>query len=137
MSAGSGGSLSAEDVVPVSEGRAVVADKVLVVIVVVISTGPEREKVVQRPGELVTRVRVDSLEESQDDPSDDGDEVDIAKEVRPEKWRADSAETGDGNLDRVGVFSSEAKGCSVLVMLLVNVLVERANVKSAVEPVVP
>jgi len=46
--------LSVKTVVPPSERAGIVADKLLVVGVVVVGAGPEGQEVVQTPGELVT-----------------------------------------------------------------------------------
>lgn len=49
---------------PVPPGKAgrVVADEFLVVYIVVVSTGPEGQDMPQAPGEVVSAVRIDSLE---------------------------------------------------------------------------
>lgn len=78
-----------EEGVPDAEGRRVALDKLLlrvsrrevserfeggrreetnVVVVVVLSAGPDREPVVERPGEVVAGVSVDGLEETEADP---------------------------------------------------------------------
>ena len=58
----------AEKVVEVAErGRVAVAER-RVVVVVVVRAGPQGEPLVERPREVVTRVRVDRLEQSQADP---------------------------------------------------------------------
>lgn len=137
VAAGSGRGLGAEQVVPVTERRRKVADKVLVVVVVVVSTGPQGEKVAEGPGKVVARVRVNGLEQTQHDPNQNGDQVHVAEKVGPEQRAADSAQTSNSDLDRVGVLGGQAKGRGVAVVLLVNVLVQGANVQSAVEPVVP
>lgn len=137
MSASSGGGLGAENVVPMSERRRVVADKVLVMVVVVVSTGPDGEEVAQRPGEVVARVRVNGLEKTHHDPTENGQKMDIAKQVGKQQGASDGTETSNGNLNGVGVLGSETKGSGVLVMLLVDVLVKRTVVEGTVEPVVP
>lgn len=61
----------------------------------------------------------------------------IAGDGAPEDWGANGAETEDHNLDGGGVLGGHAEGGGVLVVDLVNVLVERAPVQGAVEPIVP
>lgn len=56
--------LGIHEVVPPPEARRVVADEFLVVHVVVLGAGPEWEEMPQRPGEIVTGMRVDGLEQS-------------------------------------------------------------------------
>ena len=51
------------------------------VLIVVISTGPNREKVAQTPGEVIATVGVNSLPESQDNPSIHGQEMKVASDA--------------------------------------------------------
>ena len=137
MSSGSSRSLGAKHVVPVTERRGIVTHKVLVVVVMVVSTGPNREKVSKRPGEIVTRVRINGLEESHNNPADNGNQVHLTKDVSVKQRATNGTHASHGNLNRVCVLSCQTKGSSVLVMLLVNVLVQRTVMKGSVEPVVP
>lgn len=49
----------------------------------VVSTGPEREEVVERPGELVAGVRVDGLEDTENDPDVHGQDVEVLGDGAP------------------------------------------------------
>lgn len=115
--------LSVQDVVPPSERAGVVADELLVVDVVMISTSPEGKEVVQAPGELVARVGVDGLEETKDDPNVHGKDVEVLGNGAPEDGDTDGAETQTHDLDRGSVFSGETEGSRVLVVDLVDGLV--------------
>lgn len=105
--------------------------------VVVVGAGPEGDDVAQAPGEVITRVGVDGLEQTQDDPQVHGDEVQVARDADPDDGAADDAEAQEHDLDWGGVLSSQAEGGAVRVVQLVDRLVQRAVVQSAVEPVVP
>ena len=56
--------LSIHDIVPPSETAGVVTDEALVVGVVVVGAGVEREEVMQTPGKIITAVGVNGLEEA-------------------------------------------------------------------------
>jgi len=104
---------------------------------VVVGAGPDGEEVVERPGELITGVRVDGLEHTQRDPDVHGEDVEVLGDGAPQDGATDCAETEDHDFDWRRVLCCEAKGCRVLVVDLVNVLVQRAPVHGAVHPVVP
>ena len=103
----------------------------------VVSTSPDWQEVVERPGELITRVRVDGLEHTQRDPDVHGEDVEVLGDGAPDDRAADGAETEDHDFDWRGVFCRETEGRRVLVVDLVDVLVQRAPVHGAVHPVVP
>ena len=75
--------LGVEEPVPPGERARVVADELLVVNIVVVSTGPEREEVVERPGELVAGVRVDGLEDTKNNPDVHGQDVKVLGDGAP------------------------------------------------------
>lgn len=87
-----GASLSVQDEVPPSETRGVRANEEMVVFVVMVGTGPERQEVVQGPRELVPRVGVHSLEQSQANPKRDGEQMQVSGEVAPDNGDTDSAQ---------------------------------------------
>lgn len=64
MSSGSSSSFSSENVIPVSEGRCIIANKVLVVVIMMVGTGPNGEEMVKRPREFVTGVGINSLKKT-------------------------------------------------------------------------
>jgi len=68
-------------------------------------------------------MRVDSLEEAEDDPDVDGDNVQVLREEHVQKRAEDRARTEDEDLSRMGVFGRKAKRRRVLVVDFVNVLV--------------
>jgi hypothetical protein len=135
---GLGTSLGVENKIPPPEAAGVVSDELLVVNVVVLSASPNREEVMQTPWELVTAVRVDGLEHTEDNPSVHGQDVQILGDGAPNNGAADSSETQDHDFDRRRVFSSNAEGSGILVVDLVDVLVQKgAGVHGAMRPVMP
>lgn len=105
--------------------------------IVVVGTSPEWQEVVKAPWELVSAVRIDGLEEAQDDPDVHGQDVEVPGECAPEDRAADSSEPEDHDFDRGGVFSSHSEGSRVLVMDFVDAFVERRPVECAMGEVVP
>ena len=71
-------------------------------------------------------MRVDSLEEPEDDPGVDGYDVQVLREEHVQKRAKDRARTKDEDLSRMGVFSCKAKRRRVFVVDFVNVLVQNA-----------
>ena len=122
--------------VPPAERGRVAADESLVVVIVVICASPEGDPVVKRNGKVVTRVSVDSLEQTEHDPDVDRQDVQVLGESAKSKGTADGTSAENEDLERVSILGSEAEGSRVLVVLLVNVLVQRSPVKSTVSPVV-
>lgn len=106
-------------------------------VVVMLGAAPEREDVVQRPREVVPRVRVDGLEESQADPDVHGHDVEVVRDARVKDGPAERAEAENEHLDGVGVLCCEAEGRAVRVMELVDVLVQDTVVEGLVSDVVP
>ena len=106
--------------------------------VVVVGAGPEGQKVVQRPRELVAGVRVDGLEQAQHDPQVHGQDVQVAGQRHPQDRRAHRAQPQHHHLDRAGVLGGEPERRRVLVVDLVDVFVQEGEgVHGAVRPVVP
>lgn len=106
--------------------------------IMVVSTGPKRQEMVQGPGKLVAGMRIDGLEQPRHDPEIHGQDVQIACEGAPEDGAADGAEAEHQDFDRGGVFCGESKGRGVLVVDFVDVFVEEGpGVHGAVRPVVP
>lgn len=102
-----------------------------------LGTSPERQDVSQAPGEIVATVGIDSLEETANNPHVHGEEVQIPSQGNPEDRRADSSESEEHDFEGRGVLSSQTERCRVCMVQLVDVLVQRAVVQGAVEPIVP
>lgn len=134
---GRGTGLGVQNVIPDSEGGGVVADEMVVVFIVVVCSCPEEQKVMQGDWELVPRMGVDGLEQSQGDPDGNGEQMQVLCEVAPHDRNTNSTEPQEHHLNRVCVFCSQAKWSSVSVMLLVDVFVEVTVVQASVEPVMP
>lgn len=99
-----------------------------------ISPSPERQKVPQAPGEVIARVGIHHLEEAEDQKRPKRDQMQIpSKENRP----SDRSHPKNQGLRWVSVFPHEAKRGLEFVVLLMDMLVERAPVESAVSPVLP
>lgn len=105
--------------------------------IVMIRAGPQREEVPQAKRKVVPAVRVDGLEQPQQNPRVHGQDVQVARGAAPDDGGHDGAEAEDHDLDGRGVLGGEAEGGRVLVVDLMNVLVERAPVQRPVRPVVP
>ena len=103
----------------------------------VLSAGPEWQELVQGPWEVVAGVGVDSLEQSQDDPQTQCEEVQLTGVHDVEDWHTDGTETEGHGLSWVGVLGRETEWSGVSVVLLVDVLVEDSVVEESVGPVVP
>lgn len=80
---------------------------------------------------------INSLEESKSDPHGNCEQVQVSSQHNPGDGDTNGANSEKSNFNRVGVLCSEAKGSSVSVVLLVDVLVEGSVVQASVEPVVP
>lgn len=128
VSSCSGRRLGAQQKIPMAERRCVVAHKVLVMVVMVVSASPNGQKVSERPGKVVARVRVNSLEQTQNNPADHGNQVHVTKVVGPQKRTANGTETSNSNFNGMRVLGGQSKRCGVLMVLLMNVLVKRAIV---------
>jgi len=130
-------SLGVQAVVPPPEAGCVVPNELLVVKIVVVSASPERDEAAQAPRKVIAAVRVDGLEESQDDPSKHGHQVEVTHNRNPDDGCADNAEAEEHSLNRGRVLGGEAEWCAVGVVKLMNVLVERTVMQCSVEPVMP
>ena len=120
------------DVVAPTEGGREVVHKSHVVEIVVISTGPEGENVLERPREIVSTVSIDGLEETEDDPDVHGEDVEVAGAKDIENWTSDCPSTEDEDFCWMGVLSSKTEGGRVLVVNFVDVLVHGTPVKELV-----
>ena len=83
---GLGARLGVEEVVPPPEAARVVTNEAFVMYVMVVSAGPEREEVVQAPWELITAMRVDGLEQTEDNPNIHGQDMEILGDGTPKNW---------------------------------------------------
>lgn len=85
--------------VPPSERAGIIAEELLVVDVVVIGAGPERQDMVQAPWELISRVGIDGLEESENNPGVHGQDVEVLGHSRPDDGHANGTEGQNHRLD--------------------------------------
>lgn len=125
-----------KDVVPPPEAGGEVIREGHVVIIVVLRTGPEGQPVVGGPGEVIARVSLDGLEETQGHPGQGGDQMQIVGEVAPDQGTTDRSSAQNNDFNRVSVLGSETKGSGPFVMQLVDVLVEGSVVETTMGPVV-
>lgn len=102
--------VGAKEVVPPSEAGRVAVSERLVVVVVVIGARPERQEVSQRPGEVVSGVGVDGLEQSESDPDVHRQDVQVLSEETVQEGTGDGSLGEDEDLKRVGVLGGETDG---------------------------
>jgi hypothetical protein len=105
--------------------------------VMVMRSSPERYEIVKGPWKVVSRVRVNNLEQAKNDPGVHGNEVKVLGNNAPQYWGSHGTESKGHNLNRRSIFRSKTEGCRVLVVDFVDILVQRPPVESAVEPIVP
>jgi len=108
--------LGSKAVIPPSERGGVVANKLLVVNIVMLSSSPEWDEVVERPWEFVSRVGIDSLEETEDNPNVHGDDVEVSGKSDPHDWDSNTSETKSHDLNGRGELSGNSEGGGVLVV---------------------
>jgi hypothetical protein len=130
-------SLSVQDIIPPAERARVVTDEALMMDIMMLSTGPEGQEVMQRPWEFIPGMRINSLEQATNDPQIHRQDVQILSDSAVDDRAANSSETQDHDFDRRRVFSGEAKGCRILMVNFMDVFVKRTPVHGAVRPVVP
>lgn len=99
-------SLGVKELVPPAEAGGIVANELLMVKVMVVGASPEGEELAQAPREVVAAVRVDGLEEAQNDPQIHGQQMEVAKKGHPDNRRSDNAETQKHNLDWRSILGS-------------------------------
>lgn len=105
--------------------------------IVVVGTSPEWEEMVQAPGELVSRMRIDRLEETADDPQVHGDNMQVLGERAEDDRDTDGAEGKDHGFEWRSIFSSQAERRTVLMVEFVNHLVQARRVEGSVKPIMP
>lgn len=68
--------------------------------VMMLSASPERQEVVQAPGELVAAMRIDGLEQAEHNPSVHGKDVQVLGDGAPDDRNSDSPESKDHDFNR-------------------------------------
>jgi hypothetical protein len=117
------------EIVAPAEGSGEIVHKSHVVEVVVVSTGPEGEDVLERPGEIVSAVSIDGLEETKNDPDVHGEDVEVSSAEDVKNRTSYRSGTEDEDLSGVGVLGSQAEGSRVFVVNFVNMLVHGTPVE--------
>lgn len=105
--------------------------------IVMLSTGPERNEVVQAPWKLISTVSIDGLEETGNDPKVHCENVQVVSDHDPANWHHNSSSSKYHDFDWRGILSGEAEGRRVLVVNLVDALIQRTPMHRAVSPVMP
>lgn len=100
------------------------------------STRPEGKDMLEGPREIISRVSIDGLEQSESDPNVHGEDVEVLSEEAVEKRASEGSGSKDEDFSGVGVFSSEAEGGRVLVVDLVDMLIEGAVMEHLVSNIV-
>jgi hypothetical protein len=129
--------LSIHTIIPPSETTRVVTDEALVVNIVVLRSSPEWQEVVQAPREFVTAVRINSLEQTANNPNVHSQDVQLAGNQNPQDGNTDCASTEEHDFDWRSIFGSETKRRRVLVVDLVDALVQRTPMERAMKPIMP
>jgi hypothetical protein len=129
--------LSVQHKVPPPERARIVANKLLMMRIVVLRASPERQEMVQRPREFVAGMRINGLEKSEQDPDVHGQDVQVLGDSAPDDRCADCAQSKHHDFDWRGVFCGKTKWSRVLVVDFVDVLVQWTPVHCAMRPVVP
>jgi hypothetical protein len=93
-------------VVPPSERGTVAIREGHVVVIVVIGSSPEWEDVSERPREVVSRMSVNCLTESESDPKVDGEDMEILSEKAVKEGTGDGTLGKDKDFKWVGVLGS-------------------------------
>ena len=124
-----------EKVIPPTETCRVAAKEGHVVVVVVVRTRPEWNPVVQTNREVVTRVSIDRLEQTEHDPNVYGQDMQVLGIGTQQEWATNGAETQDQDFQRMCILGRKTERCNVLMVDLVNVLVQRTIVHCTVRPV--
>lgn len=75
---------------------------------------------------------IDSLEQPQNDPDVNSDNVKITSKCGVENGAGEGTSSKNEDFGGVGIFSSKAKGCGVLVVQLVDMLVEDTSMERLV-----
>lgn len=132
-----GSGLGVQQVIPPPEAAGVIADEPFMMDVMMFGAGPEREEVVQAPGELVAAVGVDGLEQPADDPDVHGQDVEVPGHGAYQDGRSDGAEAQDHDFDGGRIFCGETEGSRVLMVDLVDALVQGTPVEGSVAPIMP
>lgn len=80
------------------------------VLIVVLSPGPKRQKVMQAPREFITAMRINRLEKPTHNPDVHCQDMQVAGQCAPEYRRADGAETQDHDFNREAYSAAMPKG---------------------------
>lgn len=102
----------------------------------VIRSSPEGDPMSQRPREIVSRMRIDSLEKSKRDPNVDSKDMEILPEHAIQERSRNRSLRQDQHLQGVRILRSESNWRAKGVVFLVNVLVKRSPVERSVGKVV-
>jgi len=121
-----------QQLVPPGEGGGVVPDEVHVVEVVETGTGVERDQVERVQRDVVTAVDVNGLQQAEGHPGPQEEDV-----VTEDHDADEETSSQDECLSRMSVFCLHAKRRGELVVDFVDVFVDPAVVKQAMEEVVP
>lgn len=67
--------ISTKEIIPPTEAGSIVTNKGHVMVIMMISTSPEGDKVASRPREIIARMTIDGLEETASDPEEHGEHM--------------------------------------------------------------
>lgn len=115
--------LGVQKVVPPAEAARIVSNKLLMVDIVMLGTGPEWEEMVKTPWEFIAAVCVDGLEQAENNPEIHGQNVQVSGDGTPEDGAANCPQTETHDLNGRSIFSGQTEGGRILVVDFVDSLV--------------
>lgn len=80
----------------------------------------------------ISAVGVNSLEQPQNNPNVDGHDVEVTSESTVQNGAGEGTSSENEDLSRMGIFGSKAKGCGVLVVEFVDMLIEDTSMERLV-----
>lgn len=105
--------------------------------IVVVSTSPERDEMMQTPGKLVAGMSIDCLEQAKDDPDIHGENVQVFGESTEGDRDSDATKGENHGLKGRRILCGQAERCAVLMVELMDELVQSGLMQCAVKPVMP
>lgn len=126
-----------QNIVPPPETARVIANKLLVMKIMVIRPSPEREEVVKAPRKFVAAVRIDGLEQAKDNPDIHCEYVQMSSYCTPNNGTSNSAKTENHDLNWRRILGGHTEWSGILMMNLMNSLIQWAPMESTVWKVMP
>lgn len=94
-----------------------------------LSPRPERDYVLERPGEVISRVSIDGLEETKGDPNVNRDDVQVLSEFAVQQRPENRSRSENHHFERMRVLCSKTERSRIFMVQLVDVLIEQGGVE--------